>query len=258
VSQMRSLPDGIATLYFTTIDSTNDEVRRHANQGALGPLWVRAATQTNGRGRRGRSWLSEPGNLFMTGLLTLDYSPQEAANLSFVAALAVAEAIENYVPPHLVDLKWPNDVLIDGHKSSGILLESWTSQAGLQIAIGIGINVVTPPANIDQKITCIGYHQIPDSNRCEAATLFEFVLRSFHYWLALWREQGFYPVREAWLSKARGLGQPIVARLPHETLEGIFVGLGHDGALEIEMLDGTRRHITAGDVFFADEGGQGI
>jgi BirA family transcriptional regulator, biotin operon repressor / biotin---[acetyl-CoA-carboxylase] ligase len=251
LSLKRPWPHGVETLTFDSVGSTNDEVRRLASEGALGPLWVRAKIQTQGRGRRGREWLSAPGNLFMTGLLTLDAEPSQAANLSFIAALAVAESIDAFVPPTLVDLKWPNDVLIDGQKCSGILLESWTCPKGLQVAIGIGINVLSQPANIDQKITCLADHALPTGNQCEAATLFEYVLCSFHYWLALWREQGFEPIRQTWLTRARGRGQPIVARLPHETLEGIFLGLGLDGALEMQLSNGTTRQISAGDVFFA-------
>jgi BirA family transcriptional regulator, biotin operon repressor / biotin---[acetyl-CoA-carboxylase] ligase len=250
VTPKRPVPDGIATVTLDCVGSTNDEVRRLANDGALGPLWVRAKTQSAGRGRRGRTWIGAPGNLFMTGLITLDMSPAEAANLSFIAALAVVEAVDAFVPPSLVDLKWPNDVLIDGHKCSGILLESWTSANGLQVAIGIGINVLSQPSNIDQKITCLADHALPTGNHCEAATLFEYVLCSFHYWLALWREQGFDPIRHAWLSRARGRGQPIVARLSNETLEGIFRGLSLDGALELTLPNGTVRQISAGDVFF--------
>jgi BirA family transcriptional regulator, biotin operon repressor / biotin---[acetyl-CoA-carboxylase] ligase len=250
MSYSRPLPTGIVLEHLTEVTSTNDIARARAQAGALGPLWVRATSQSKGRGRRGRSWLSAPGNLFMTGLLTLDVSPSEAANLSFVAALAVADAIEAVVPTNLVGLKWPNDVLLDGQKCSGILLESWGSPAGLQIAIGIGINVLSQPDNIDQVITCLADYALPDSNDCEAATLFEFVLSSFHYWLALWREQGFEAIRLAWLERALGLGKPIVARLPNETCEGIFVGLAADGALNLQLSNGTMRQISAGDVFF--------
>lgn len=245
-----ALPGGVEIITLDSVTSTNDEIRRLADGGATGPLWVRAVTQTKGRGRRGRSWLSEPGNLFMTGLLTLDCKPAEAANLSFLTALAVAEAIDHFVKPSQIQLKWPNDVLIQGCKTSGILLESWTSAQGLQVAIGIGINVVTMPDNIEQKITCIAHHAAPDKGICDAATLFILVVWHFHDWLAIWREQGFAPIRTAWLSRAKGLGQPITARLPHETIEGVFQGLAQDGALELVLADGTMRLVTAGDVFY--------
>jgi BirA family transcriptional regulator, biotin operon repressor / biotin---[acetyl-CoA-carboxylase] ligase len=245
------LPADVEIVVLGEIDSTNDDVRRRADAGAVGPLWVRADAQTKGRGRRGRSWLSERGNLFMTGLLTLDCTPTQAANLSFLTALAVAEAIDHFVPASVVQLKWPNDVLIGGNKTSGILLESWTGEAGFQIAIGIGINVVTKPENIDQAITCVAHHHIPDGNHCDSATLFGFVLQHFHSRLAQWREQGFEPLREAWLARAKGLNEPIVVRLPQQTLEGLFMGLAPDGALELGLSDGTTRYVTAGDVFFA-------
>jgi BirA family transcriptional regulator, biotin operon repressor / biotin---[acetyl-CoA-carboxylase] ligase len=251
VSFLPSLPDGVDVIVLGEVDSTNDEVRRLADNGSTGPLWVRAASQTKGRGRRGRSWLSEPGNLFMTGLITLDCAPIEAANLSFLTALSVAEAIDQFVDPAQVQLKWPNDVLINGRKTSGILLESWVSSSGLQVAVGIGVNIVTMPENIDQLITCVAHHALPVGNNCDAATVFGLILSRFHYRLALWREQGFEPIRGAWLKRAMGLGQPMVARLPHETIAGTFKGLNPEGALELELLDMTIRLVTAGDVFFA-------
>jgi BirA family transcriptional regulator, biotin operon repressor / biotin---[acetyl-CoA-carboxylase] ligase len=250
VSQSLFVPDGIEVIVLGEVGSTNDEVRRLADAGALGPLWVRATTQNKGRGRRGRSWLSAPGNLFMTGLLTLDVSPMEAANLSFLTALSVAQAIDHFVDPAHVHLKWPNDVLINGRKTSGILLESWTCDQGLQLAIGIGVNVVTMPEDVEQDITCVAQNAILLGNNCDAATLFTYILSAFHKWLVVWREQGFEPIASAWLQRAKGVGQPIIARLPHDTYEGKFRGLSRDGALELEMADGTIRLVTAGDVFF--------
>jgi BirA family transcriptional regulator, biotin operon repressor / biotin---[acetyl-CoA-carboxylase] ligase len=251
VSQIPHVPDGIELIVLGEVGSTNDEVRRLADSGATGPLWVRAISQTKGRGRRGRTWFSEPGNLFMTGLVTLDCTPAEAANLSFLTALSVAEAIDQFVDPAQVQLKWPNDVLINGHKTSGILLESWSCAAGLQVAVGIGVNIVTMPDNVDQMITCVAINAIPTRNNCEAATLFSLILSGFHRWLALWREQGFEPIRDAWLKRAMGLEKPIIARLPQEVITGLFKGLNRDGALELEQLDGKIRLVTAGDVFFA-------
>jgi BirA family transcriptional regulator, biotin operon repressor / biotin---[acetyl-CoA-carboxylase] ligase len=246
------VPAGIEVIFLDSVDSTNDEVRRLADAGAVGPLWVRAFSQTKGRGRRGRSWLSEPGNLFMTGLLTLKVSPLEAANLSFLTALAVGEAIDPFVEPTNVALKWPNDVLIGGKKTSGILLESWAAPGGLHVAIGIGINVVTRPQGVDQEITCVADHALSSNIKCDAQTLFNSVIAHFHQWLDLWQNHGFDPIVGAWLDRAKGLGQPMVARLPHESVEGIFKGIGRDGALELLMADGNLRRITAGDVFFSN------
>ncbi len=245
-----NVPHGTKILHFAAIDSTNDEARRQADNGETGPMWIRADAQTKGRGRRGRSWLSEPGNLFMTGLISLDCTPADAANLSFVTALAVADSIDHFVEPAIVQLKWPNDVLLSGRKTSGILLESWPSKAGLQIAVGIGINVVTKPENIGQAITCINDHRLLNRNHCETATLFVRVLHHFNMRLAQWREQGFEVTRAAWLARAKGLGKTITARLPQDTLEGTFIGIGKDGALELELPNGNRCFVSAGDVFF--------
>jgi BirA family transcriptional regulator, biotin operon repressor / biotin---[acetyl-CoA-carboxylase] ligase len=117
--------------------------------------------------------------------------------------------------------------------------------------VGIGINIKTRPENIDQKITNIADHALLNGNRCEPATLFEFVLCSFHYWLAIWNEQGFAPIRNAWLKRAGGLNQPATVRLAHETFDGVFEGLDENGALLLRLANGSTRYVTAGDVFFA-------
>ena len=111
-------------LTFDTLDSTNAEARRRAAKGDFGPAWLMARRQSAGRGRRGRDWDAGYGNLTTTLLTTTDKGPQEAAQLAFVAALAVGDLADAYVPPHLVTFKWPNDVLIEGRKAAGILIES--------------------------------------------------------------------------------------------------------------------------------------
>lgn len=235
---------------YHTIDSTNDEARRLSEGGETGPLWVRSHEQTKGRGRRGRTWLSQPGNLFTTGLFTLTCGPAEAANLSFVAALAVAEAIDPHVAPGAVSLKWPNDVLIGGKKTSGILLESWHGPYGFHLAVGIGVNVRTSPDGIDQPITCVTDHVPTGQPPVTADRLFEGLRARFQDWFVVWTKLGFAPIAQAWLARASGVGQPIVVRLPHETLEGRFCGLAPSGALQLEQPDGTIVEVTAGDVFF--------
>ncbi len=249
---MRSSPSGGRgdVRLYDTIDSTNDEVRRLSEGGETGPLWVRSLEQTKGRGRRGRSWLGEPGNLFTTGLFTLTCGPAEAANLSFVAALAVAEAIDPYVAPGAVSLKWPNDVLIGGKKTSGILLESWHGRHGFHLAVGIGVNVRTSPEGIDQPITCVADHVAAGQPLVTAEALFEELRARFEDWFDVWASRGFGPIAQGWLVRASGVGRPIIVRLPHETLEGRFVGLAPNGALLVEQGDGTLIEVTAGDVFF--------
>lgn len=235
---------------YDTIDSTNDEARRLTEGGETGPLWVRSLEQTKGRGRRGRTWLGEPGNLFTTGLFTLTCGPAEAANLSFIAALAVAEAIDPYVNVGSVSLKWPNDVLIAGKKTSGILLESWHGPYGFHLAVGIGVNVRTRPDGIDQPITCVADHLPVGQSQVSAEILFEALRHRFQAWFDIWAQVGFAPIAQAWLARASGVGQPIIVRLPHETLQGHFHGLAPTGALQVVQANGAIIAVTAGDVFF--------
>jgi BirA family biotin operon repressor/biotin-[acetyl-CoA-carboxylase] ligase len=235
---------------YDTIDSTNDEARRLTEGGETGPLWVRSLEQTKGRGRRGRTWLGEPGNLFTTGLFTLTCGPAEAANLSFIAALGVAEAVDPHVTDGLVSLKWPNDVLIAGKKTSGILLESWQGPYGFHVAVGIGVNVRTRPNNMDQPITCVADHVRYGHPPVSAEILFEALRERFQKWFNLWAQAGFAAIAETWLMRASGVGEPIIVRLPHETLEGRFYGLARNGALQLKQADGTIVEVTAGDVFF--------
>ena len=141
----------IPVLAFDEIDSTNAEARRRAEAGEIGPLWITAAVQTAGRGRRGRNWDTSRGNLAATLLLTTDCDPAKAAQLSFVAAFAIRRLAVRYVPESLVRFKWPNDVFVDGRKLSGILIESGRAPSGaLWMAIGMGVNLAHAPENVDR------------------------------------------------------------------------------------------------------------
>src|SRR3984957_12027094 len=131
---------------FDEIDSTNAEARRRADAGERGPLWLTAKRQTAGRGRRGRAWETGAGNLAATLLTHTEKPPAEAAQISFVAALAVADLAAAFVPASLVSLKWPNDPMIAGKKTAGILVESGPHPSGgLWLAGGCGGNLAAPP-----------------------------------------------------------------------------------------------------------------
>lgn len=241
-------------LILEQIDSTNAEARRRAEAGEAGPLWIAARRQTAGRGRRGRAWDSRDGNLAATLLLTLNRSPAEAAQLTFVAALAVADLLDRYVPPALVSIKWPNDVLLDGRKSSGVLIESGASAGGgLWLAVGIGVNLAHSPDGTERPSTCIAEHLRHD---VAAAPSMEEGARglaqAFDVWLERWTQRGFQPVRDAWIARTPGLFGPCTARLSHETLSGIADGVEADGALRLKLPDGALRIISAGDVFFGE------
>lgn len=232
---------------FEALDSTNEEAKRRAINGETGPLWIVARSQTAGRGRRGRPWTSGDGNLFTTGLYRLDASPARAAQLSFAAALAVGDLAASLIEPERVRLKWPNDVLVEGRKLSGILLESGAHrEGGLWLAVGIGVNLAHHPDDAERPATDLASHGgliSPD----EAIQLLS---QRFDHWRTVWANEGFAPIREAWLSRAWGLGERCTARLEGETLEGVFADLAEDGALRLDLNDGRRRLVSAGDVFF--------
>jgi BirA family biotin operon repressor/biotin-[acetyl-CoA-carboxylase] ligase len=230
------------------VDSTNAEARRRAEAGGKGPLWITARRQTAGRGRRGRSWETGAGNLAATYLAHTDKPPAEAAQVSFVAALAVADLAGAYVPPSLVSLKWPNDPLIAGRKTAGILVESGVHPAGgLWLAVGCGVNLATPPEAAERPATAFAQHmRAPPPTPLEALSV---LAAAFERWRGLWERLGFAPIAAAWTARAHGLGETCTARLPGETIQGVAEGLDGDGALRLRTRAGIRR-ITAGDVFF--------
>jgi BirA family biotin operon repressor/biotin-[acetyl-CoA-carboxylase] ligase len=166
-----------------------------------------------------------------------------------LAALAVADLADRYVPPSLVRLKWPNDPMISGRKTSGILIESGRAPDGrLWVATGIGVNLAHAPAATERPATSFADHAITPPPQ-PAQALAE-LAQAFARWIEVWNAAGFSAITDAWTARAMGLGEPCVARLGDETVEGIAEGLDADGALRLRLADGTVRRITAGDVFF--------
>ena len=239
---MTAWPPGTGLLRLDDVDSTNMEARRRAEAGEVGPLWITATRQTAGYGRRDRSWDSGDGNLAATLLLRPDAPPAAAAQLSFAAALAVADLAAHFAPQAAIRVKWPNDVLVSGRKLSGILLEAGQGW----LAIGIGINLAAHPTETEFPATSLAALGIAPPTPDAALTV---LASRFAHWLSAWREQGFEPLRAAWLARAGELGAPIRARLPHEERHGAFAGIDASGALLLREASGVRA-ITAGEVFF--------
>lgn len=227
------MPPAEAFTHLAEVGSTNDWLLALGHTLPDGH-WVRADRQTAGRGRRGRAWHDGAGNL-MASVLVKSQGPVQ--QLSFVAAVALRDAIA----PVPVQLKWPNDLLLEGRKVSGILLE----RTGDALVIGFGVNLASAPQAVDRPAAAIGG---------DVATLFEALRQHFARWRAIWEANGFAPVRTAWLAAASGLGQGIEVRLGHEVLHGRFAGLDDEGALLLDLPSGARRPIHAGEVFALEAG----
>ena len=232
--------EGYGLLEFSELDSTNEEARRRALAGETGPLWITAARQTAGRGRRGRIWQSAESNLFASLLIQPKRAKAQWAQLSFAAAIATADMAAKFAPD--IAVKWPNDVLAGGGKLAGILLET----AGEGLVIGIGVNLVSHPEGTEFPATSLAALGAEPPAPKEALGL---LARHFAGWYDLWEAQGFLPLRDAWLARAAGLGSRIRARLPGGEHVGMFEGINDQGALLLSEANQTRA-IAAGEVFF--------
>lgn len=236
---------------YDELDSTNAEARRRAEAGEAGPVWITALRQTAGRGRRGRAWDTATGNLAATLLFVTDKPPAEAAQVSFIAALAAADLAEACLGPGVGRLKWPNDLLIHGRKACGILVESGARpDRSLWLAVGIGINLAHAPQDVERPAAAFAEYMAAPPPTPRAAL--DILAARFEHWRALWAAQGFGPIAAAWTERAHGLGAPCEARLPNQTHRGVAEGLDPDGALRLRLDDGAILRITAGDVFFGE------
>lgn len=236
---------------YDELDSTNAEARRRAEAGEGGPVWITAARQTAGRGRRGRAWASPAGNLAATLLFSIDKSPAEAAQVSFLAALAACDLADTCLGQGIARVKWPNDVLLHGRKAVGVLVESGQRPNGpLWLAMGVGINLAQAPQDVERPAAAFSEFTGKAPEPLEAL---EVLATSFERWRALWEARGFAPIAAGWTERAHGLGQPCEARLPNETLVGVAEGMDADGALRLRLEDGAVARITAGDVFFGGD-----
>jgi BirA family transcriptional regulator, biotin operon repressor / biotin---[acetyl-CoA-carboxylase] ligase len=222
--------------------STNADMLALAESGAAEGIWLRADSQTSGRGRRGRAWESPPGNLYTSGLVRLRPTDPAAATLALIAAVALIEALAVYAPEAPLSLKWPNDVLCGGAKLAGILLE----RTGDAVVIGIGANLAHHPDLPDRPATSLSAHGTAPDPAIFCETLAEIFAR----WLSRWRSEGLEPIRRAWLAAAHPLGTALSANLGDGSVkQGLFDGLASDGALRLRLADGSVRVIHAGDVF---------
>jgi BirA family transcriptional regulator, biotin operon repressor / biotin---[acetyl-CoA-carboxylase] ligase len=242
---------GFRHIHRASVGSTNAEALALRQDR----LWLTADEQLSGRGRRGRAWVSPPGNLYASLVLRHPAEPRRAADLCFVAALAVSDAILASAPRAAVAqaLKWPNDVLIDGAKTAGILVEGSHSADGFCVVVGCGVNIVSHPPDTPYPVTHLG----ASDASVTAASFFAALSDGFARRLAQWQAgAGFAATRRDWLARAAGIGGRIVVRMPSGDIDGVFEALDENGALILRGDDNKTRPIAAGEIFFPGPGGQ--
>lgn len=239
---------GVCLTAYDILGSTNAEALARGRAGERGPLWITAARQTAGRGRRGNAWVSEPGNLYASLLLTDAAPAAHLPELCFVVALAVRDAVCTVAPrlASKLKLKWPNDLLLDGAKLAGILIEAESAGVRTSIAAGIGVNCAHHPDSLTYPATSLAAH----GASVMASALMPELSRTMLARLAEWdRGAGFAGIRAEWLSHAAGVGGDIHVRLSDRELTGTFEALDQMGRLVLRLPGGSVETITAGEVF---------
>lgn len=246
------LPSGFELRAHDILPSTNEEAKRLAGAGAPHGTVVWARSQSAGRGRRGRSWASPAGNLYASFLLRPSIPVDRATQAGFVAALALAETAEALLPEgRTVLCKWPNDILIDGAKVAGILLESSLGAGGGLdwLVVGCGLNCASHPADSRWPATDL---ETAGAGGRPVASVLEELTAAMDRWHGVWQRDGFAPVRTAWLDRGHGVGETVcLIQGGHESnteLTGRFAGLGEDGALLLDRGGGSAEPVRSGEV----------
>ncbi|WP_293883446.1 biotin--[acetyl-CoA-carboxylase] ligase [Sphingomonas sp.] len=234
----------LTIIHVAQTGSTNADMLDLARNGAVTEGdWLHADQQTSGRGRLGRDWISPPGNVHASSLVTLRAGDPAAPTLALVAALAVFDTLKLWAPAQPLVIKWPNDLLVDGAKISGILLES----IGSAIVVGVGINLVPLAADPGRPATSLATLGIAPP---DAATMVAALAEILADWLARWRGEGLAAIRAVWLARAHPTGTALSATTADgDRVEGLFDGLTDGCALRLRLADGATRVIHAGDVF---------
>lgn len=244
------MPDGADAFFFSEIDTTNAEAARYAAGNAGSPTWFIAEKQTSGRGRRGRQWQSPVGNLYCSYLFSPRLKQTEYAGLPFAVALAVRDCcIELGVGEGNTRCKWPNDVLINDKKTSGILIEASGSGANAQqIIIGIGINLINKPESAQFPATSL-YEETGKKHSIKFG--FSKLAQCLHDRLTQWETEGVAGIAQDWRKIAWGMGQQRLIRTIDQEYTATLLALESDGGLKVRLDDGTEKSLYAADIFGA-------
>ncbi len=236
---------------FEQLTSTSDFCVARAKDGEPEGLAVLAAIQTGGRGSRGRAWQSPEGNLNLSVLLRPNLRPSECGIYALLAGVAVADAVNRQLHAGTTaTLKWPNDVLLDGSKFAGILIDAAPSVALIDwLVIGIGVNLVYAPAIAGRRTTSLSAHGM--TLTAQAAT--QMVLDQLSFWLEILKNAGTGSIRSAWLDRAHPIGAAIEVKSAKGVKDGVFAGLSDTGAL-LMLRSETIERIDTGEIFLVSAG----
>ncbi len=249
------LPKGYDFRHISQIDSTNEEAKRLAGSAQL-PVWILADRQTKGRGRLQRHWVSYQGNLMTSLAFVPEGATEHIGQLSFVAALTVYDTVAKFAGEESLALKWPNDVLYEGKKIAGILLETIgkTKTGQYKMALGIGINLITFPEHIDYPTTSL---KEMTGHTIDVLKVHHYLAYAFEHWYKLYNANGFEIIREAWLARVYGFMKKIEVKMQNEVISGNFIGLDETGHMLLKETVsgiGVKIHkVMAGDVHIVEE-----
>ncbi|MFN3807021.1 biotin--[acetyl-CoA-carboxylase] ligase [Asticcacaulis sp.] len=235
---------------FETLTSTQTEALNRLRAGDCGPRWIRAERQTAGQGRMGRQWEGPSGNLMASWYGVLPVEMRRVTQLSFVAALAVTEAIRPLLRvPDPLKIKWPNDVLYEGHKLCGILAQSETLETGLGVVIGIGINIAEAPQGLSYGPAALNALAAqPQTVECVLEALDAALTRRLDDWLT----HGFEATAAQWWDQAYGRDRLCLIEQHPQARTGTILGLDDYGALRVRDPDGTIHVIASGSVSYPE------
>lgn len=258
----RAASAGYKLAAYDQVGSTNAEAMLRARDGEPGPMWFVTPEQTAGRGRRQRAWIAPRGNLASSILEVMDVQPAIAATLGFAAGLSLEAALRKVSVEATLrtgqgpkfTLKWPNDVLADGRKLSGILLEAEAIGRRLAVVVGIGTNVVAAPEGTPTPAVSLAALGI----QIGAEELFAELSDAWVEFRGIWDNgRGFAEIRRLWLERAAGLGEKVAVQTGSAPLQGIFDTIDETGCLIVRTADGRRMPVTAGEVYFGNAASMG-
>jgi BirA family biotin operon repressor/biotin-[acetyl-CoA-carboxylase] ligase len=249
---------GYRVLGFDEIGSTSTEAARAVDAGDVGDVWFAALKQTAGRGRRGRAWETPSGNLAASLMIVPECEPTIAATLGFVAGVALNRALAATLPPSIlkqgvdggtrIALKWPNDVLADGAKLAGILLEAQKRPDGRHaVVIGFGVNIVSAPSGLPYPATSLSALGTAISAETIFAALGEEWVVAYELWDS---GRNVADILRLWRASAAGIGAEVAVSQDGNVVRGVFESIDDTGRLVVRANDNSRIAISAGDVHF--------